>query len=145
MILEISALVASGALLLLVLFLIPSILQMRRTAKSLDETSKTLNDSLPSILVKIDGITSDVSTTSSTIKYRAEDLAEEIDRVIDLVHQGVDLGQNIQQSIKYPISESILSLTATLKGINAFFHVLRQKQQTGEQDFSFDRQKRTAY
>ena len=126
MILEISALIASGALLLLVLFLIPAIIQMRKTAKSLNETTATLNSSLPDILSRVDGITSNVATTSGMLRYRAENLAVEVDRIIDLVHESAELGKTLQQTIKYPLNESIITLTATLKGISTFIHVLRQ-------------------
>ena len=126
MILEISALIASGALLLLVLFLIPAIIQMRKTAKSLNETTTTLNSSLPDIISRVDGITSNVATTSGMLRYRAENLAVEVDRIIDLVHESAELGKTLQQTIKYPLNESIITLTATLKGISTFIHVLRQ-------------------
>ncbi len=126
MILEISALIASGALLLLVLFLIPAIIQLRKTAKSLNETTTTLNSSLPDIISRVDGITSNVATTSGMLRYRAENLAVEVDRIIDLVHESAELGKTLQQTIKYPLNESIITLTATLKGISTFIHVLRQ-------------------
>jgi|GEM_PF-5662458 len=127
MILEISALIASCALVLLVIFLIPSVIQIRRTAKTLDETSQTLNSSLPVIISRIDGITSNISSTSGMLRYRAENLSNELDRVVDLVHEGVDLGESIQNSVKYPFTESMITLAATLKGISTFFHVLRQQ------------------
>lgn len=128
MILEISALIASAALLLLVLFLIPSVVQMRRTAKRLEETSETLNANLPPILSQVHGITSNMTTTSSMLKYRAEDLATEVDRIIDLVHQGADLGKTLQQTLRYPLTESVITLTAMLKGISTFIRVWRQDQ-----------------
>ncbi len=126
MILEISALVASGALLLLVLFLIPTVIQIRKTAKSLDETSKTLNSSLPPIISRVEGISSNVATTTGMLRYRAENLAVEVDRIVDLVHETAELGQALQHTVKYPLRESIITLTATLKGVSTFIHVLRQ-------------------
>ena len=47
---EISVIVLGGSLLLLVLFAIPAILQVRRTVKSVDLALESVNEKLPEIL-----------------------------------------------------------------------------------------------
>ena len=126
MILEISAIVVSAAILLLVLFLIPSILQMRRTAKSLEETSQSLNSRLPVILARVEEITSDVTVTSGMMRYNVRNVSQEVDRVVDLMHQGLDLGETFQETVKHPFTESVITIAAAIRGAQTFFQVLRK-------------------
>ena len=63
------------AFLLMVIFIIPSILQIRRVAKKLSETLETLNRSLPEILKNIDEITFNIRQASNTIHVQVEGLA----------------------------------------------------------------------
>jgi uncharacterized protein YoxC len=125
--LEISAVIVSLAFLLLVIFIIPSVIQLRRTAKSVSETSNTLNQKLPDILVEINDITNDVSTTTDLVKTNVTNMNQATGRLIELIREFTTFGETLQYSLRNPLMESIVTLTAVFKGMNAFINTLKNE------------------
>jgi uncharacterized protein YoxC len=124
---EISLLLIAIAFLLLSIFAIPMLLQVRRTAKSLELTSKTLNQNLPGILTNLDEITTNLTHTSQAVHDQVAGLKNIVDKFQDMADDVVDFERNIRTEIEAPIMETVTTITATIKAIRAFLDALRIK------------------
>jgi uncharacterized protein YoxC len=124
---EISLLIIAIAFMLLVMFAIPSLLQFRRTVKSIELTSKTLNQNLPGILTNIDEITTNLTNASQTVSEQTAGLREVVDKIQDMTDDVVNFERQIRAEIEIPIIETVSTLTAIIRGTKAFIDVLRSK------------------
>jgi uncharacterized protein YoxC len=113
MIIEISVLIASIALLALILFLIPSIIQHRKSAKRIEEVSELLNQKLPSILENIDEITTNLNDMLSNARQQVEKLGGAVDDI-------VDFEKRIKYRVEDPLVETLTTIAAITKAVRAF-------------------------
>ena len=86
------------AVVVLVAFIIPVLLQLRRTIQNLDVTVTTLNQNLPQILKNLDSITENIRQSVSTVRVTVE---ETINRSLPSVLENVDrltstLGKSVE-------------------------------------------------
>jgi uncharacterized protein YoxC len=125
--LGISAFIVSIAFLLFVLFAIPSLLQVRRTAETMATTLRTLNENLPVILKNIEAITTHVSQASSTVNRQIDELSESFRKLQKTLLFLVELGQIVQAGIRVPFLNTVTSLAAVAKGLRVFLSVLSEK------------------
>lgn len=84
---------------ILVILLIPSILQFRKSLKRMDETFKLLNRELPELLTNLNNIGDALSSMSKKMKLMTDDFA--------------DLEQMVVNEIKEPL-QNIVSFIATI-------------------------------
>jgi len=96
---ETSLFILCLAVVVLVVFTIPLLLQLRSTVRNLDTTITTLNQSLPQILKNVDFITENVrqsvhavrATLEETINRSLPSILENVDRLTATVGKSVDL------------------------------------------------------
>ena len=124
---EIGVIVCSIAFLLLVLFAIPSLIQLRKTTRSLEITSKTLNQNLPGILTNLDEITTNLTNTTRSVHEQMEGISQVVEKVQEIADDVVTFERNIRTEIESPIIETVATVTGVLKGVSAFLSVLRTK------------------
>jgi uncharacterized protein YoxC len=124
---EISLLVIAIAFLLLCLFSMPMLLQVRKTAKSFELTSKTLNQNLPGILTNLDEITTNLNQTTQTVYNQVDGLKNIVEKFHDIADDVVDFERNIRAEIEAPIMDTVTTVTATIKAIRAFVDAWRSK------------------
>jgi len=124
---EISLLVIAIAFLLLCLFALPMLLQVRRTAKSFELTSKALNQNLPGILTNLDEITTHMTQTTQSIHDQIDGLKGVVGKFHDIADDVVDFERNIRAEIEAPLMETVTTLTATIKAVRAFVDAWRSK------------------
>lgn len=124
---EIGVLICSIALLLLAIFAVPTILQIRRTAKSAEITFKTVNQNLPGILTNLDEITTNLTATSQSIHQNIDGFKEVIHKFHLVADDVVQFERVVREEIEEPILNTIGTFTGIVKGVNAFFEVWRKK------------------
>lgn len=124
---QISLLIIAIAFFLLVIFLVPSLLQIRRTARSVEMTSRTMNQNLPGILTNIDEITTNLTRTTQSVHQQVEGLAESVQKVRDVVDDVVNFEREIRTEVEPPIVETLATVTAVARGVRAFLDVLRSR------------------
>jgi uncharacterized protein YoxC len=124
---EIGVLLIGIALLLFAVFSIPTLLQLRRTAKSMEQTSKTLNQNLPGILTNIDEITTNLTHVTQSIQTQVEGFQNVVDKIQDVAEDVVQFERGIRNEVGSPIIETIATITAVLKGTRAFLDTLRSR------------------
>ena len=127
MLLEISILIIAIALVLLAIFAIPSLLQIWRTARSIEVSTEILNRDLPSILGNIDQISGDISQTSQRIRREVDSISSAGGKINDLVGDLSGLEDELKYSVILPLRDVVHTLGASVKAMNSFFHVLRSR------------------
>jgi len=124
---EISLLVIAIAFLLLSLFAIPTIVQIRRTVKNAEHTTKILNQNLPGILTNLDEITTNLTQTTQTVNEQVDSLKNVVEKFNSIADDVVDFERNIRAEIEAPIMETVNTVSAVIKATRAFLEVLRIK------------------
>ncbi len=123
MIWEISTLIASIALLILVAFLIPTILQVRRTIKKMEDLSEKLDRDLPDILVNVREISANLSAILQTGRYQAESLGEALDQVRGAMGDIVGFQRRVKREIESPLLRTVDLISAASRAVQTFLVV----------------------
>jgi len=124
---EISLLVIAIAFLLLVIFTIPTIVQIRRTVKNAELTTKILNQNLPGILTNLDEITTNLNQTTQTVHEQVDSLKNVVAKFSYIADDVVDFERSIRSEIERPILDTVNTINAVIKATRAFLEVLRIK------------------
>lgn len=125
MYLEIGMVVLSLVFLLIAAFAIPTLIQIRRTAKSITDTLESLNQSLPSILRNLDETTANINQATNTVNHQVRSLALVVRRVQVALEFLLDVEQIVKASLGHPFIHGMTTATAVLKGFRVFLDVLR--------------------
>ncbi|MDI6727238.1 MAG: DUF948 domain-containing protein [Smithellaceae bacterium] len=128
--LEITVVILSVALLLIVVFAVPFLLQLWRSAKNAAVTLEILNQRLPTILANLEEITLNVRKTTAAVNSRVEEVSAAIQKVQGVVSLAAGLRPLFPARLRMPrgIINKLGTVMAFFKGINVFLEVLR----TGE-------------
>jgi uncharacterized protein YoxC len=128
MYLEIVLIILGIALLLLVIFCIPILLQIWRTAKDIAITLETLNKSLPLLLKNLEDITTSINNSTSAVNREIQSFSRTADRIHLVVSGIVDDIQSITPlAIKSPLYQKLKNAVAIVKGIRVFADVFMKK------------------
>ncbi|MGP8154301.1 MAG: hypothetical protein ACLQBQ_09210 [Smithella sp.] len=135
MYLEIALLILVSILILLLIFCIPILLQIWRTAKDISVTLQTLNQSLPLILKNLEEITTNVNSSTAVINQKIQNFNSASNRSHALVE---DIINNIKYlapiALKLPIFRIIGNVVAIAKGIRVFIDVLLNKEKVNKEE-----------
>jgi uncharacterized protein YoxC len=124
---EISLLIIAIAFLIMVIFAIPALLQIRRTAKNMEITAKTLNQNLPGILTNVDEISSNLTQITQSIHYQVNGVRNVVDKFQKMADDVVDFEQTLREEIESPLMQAISTIAAFTKGARAFTDALRRR------------------
>lgn len=114
--------------LLLVGFAIPVLLQLLRTAKSMNLTLGLLNDRLPSILQNLEEITEGINRTTAVVHRQVEDLAATVKKVQGTVTLLVGLEEILRRGVHLPFTRSLSTAVAVARGVRVFMdHLFRDR------------------
>jgi uncharacterized protein YoxC len=98
-------------------FLIPVLIQIRRTAKDMAETLQHLNQGLPVIMKNLEEITTNINRTSTTVHRQVAELSLTLRRIQGTV--GVFLG--LEEVLRRRVSSrTFRTYLAVVKGVRAF-------------------------
>lgn len=123
---EIDLFVIGLSLLLLAVFAVPALIQLRRTARKMGQTIQTLNQKLPGILADISEIATDIKQTNRCVRELAVNISHTGEKVEHVIEQITDLGQAFREDISIPLAtgakslSAIIAFVAALKGILVF-------------------------
>jgi len=127
MIWEVSLLIFSISFLILVAFLLPTVLQVRRTAQRVESVSENLNQYLPGILGNLDEISENVARMMSYGRSQMEVLGTAVDEVKHMVDDIVHLEKDIRKRIEDPLVETLTTLTAIVKALRSFLDAIKSR------------------
>jgi uncharacterized protein YoxC len=128
MYMEIVLIILGIALLLLVIFCIPILLQIWRTAKDITITLETLNKSLPLLLKNLEDITTNINNSTSVVNREIQSFSRTADRIHLVVSDIVDDIQSITPlAIQSPLYQKQKNVVAIVKGIRVFADAFMKK------------------
>jgi uncharacterized protein YoxC len=126
--LEIVLIIFGIAFLLLVIFCIPILVQVRQTAQDITITLEILNKSLPLLLKNLEDITTNINNSSSVVNREIQSFSSTADRIHLVVSDIVDDVQSITPSaIKSPLFQKLKNVVAIIKGIRVFVDAFIKK------------------
>lgn len=130
MYLEIALIIFGVAMLLLVLFCIPILLKLWRTATEVTVTLQALNERLPGILKNMEEIAENINTSTTAINHQVQKYAETAERfhgVMNGLAAGVEYISPL--ALQSPLFRKVTQLIPVVKGIRVFLNVLAGKQE----------------
>ncbi len=123
MFLEIGVFIIGIVFLLLVVFSIPFLLQLWRSAKSITETLHTLNESLPGILKNLEEITTNINKATQTVNEQIEGLALVTGRIQGFLSVVTDIDNVLRAGLRLPVFKTIRTVIAVITGVRVFLKV----------------------
>ncbi|NIS38218.1 DUF948 domain-containing protein [Candidatus Saccharibacteria bacterium] len=120
MIWEISVLIVSMAILILVAFLVPTIVQFRRSAQKIEEVSANLDRHLPGILANMDEIATNLSAILIASRQQVKSLSTAVEQVRGMVDDVVTIEKRIKYQIEKPLVQTLKTVSAANKAMQVF-------------------------
>lgn len=112
------------ALLVLLSFCVPILIQIWRTSKDIAVTIETLNRSLPSILKNLEDITTNIKSSTGAVNREVQNLANSIGCFQLVVRDVVDDFQHVASvTVNLPQYQMIKNIVAVVKGLRVFVDV----------------------
>jgi len=128
MYLEIVLTILGIAFLLLVIFCIPILMQIWRTAKDITITLETLNKSLPLLLKNLEDITTNINNSTTIVDREIQSFSRTADQIHQVVSDIVDDVKSITPSaIKSPLFLKLKNAVAIVKGVRVFVDAFIKK------------------
>ena len=124
---EISLLIIAISFLLLAIFAIPSLLQIRKSAKSLEMTTKTLNQNLPGLLTNLDELSTNLVKSTQAIHEQIDSLSGIVGKIEHVADDVVDFERTVRAQIEVPLMETVSTVSAVIKATKVFLDALRIK------------------
>ena len=130
MYLEIFLIVSAIAIILLLIFCIPVLIQIWRTTRDVAVTLETINRDLPTILKNLEDITANISSSIAAVNREVQNFSGTIGR-FQLVIKGIvdDIQHITPLAMNSPLVQTIKNVVAVVKGIRVFLEVLLAKEQ----------------
>jgi len=120
MLFEISFLILTLAFVIFSFFSILYLLQLRRTAQSIEEILRSLNKSLPGILTRVDSIAANIADASQILKNQASSLSYSLDKIQNMVDEIILFERMLKKEIETPVMQTIGTCNAIMSGVRAF-------------------------
>jgi len=129
MYLEIILIILIVFLLMLGAFVVPFLMQIRKTLDNVNLALETLNQYLPGILKNIEDITTNVNSITGHVNKQLERFLIPVLRIQTLLLNLVFSLENALHAnmSKFPLFKAARSLPAVLKGLRVFANTLRSK------------------
>ena len=123
MFLEIGVFIISIVFFFLVVFSIPFLLQIWRSAKSITTTLHTLNESLPGILKNLEEITTNINKATYTVNEQIEGLSLVTRRIQGFLSIVTDIENILRAGLRLPVFKTIRNVVAVVTGVKVFLKV----------------------
>jgi uncharacterized protein YoxC len=117
----------SVAFLLFAGLCIPFLLQIWRTAKSMDLTLRIFNQNLPGIMKNLEEITTSVNLTATMVHRQVDDLSLTVRKIQGTLSLVVGVEEILRRSFYLPFAQKVRTSVAVAKGVRLFFDYLLRK------------------
>jgi uncharacterized protein YoxC len=124
MYLEIFLIISGIAIILLLIFCIPVLIQIWRTTRDVAVTLETLNQDLPMILKNLEEITANINNSTAAVNREVQNFTDTIGRFQFVVKNVVNSIENIApKTMNLPVFQTARNVFAVAKGVRAFLYV----------------------
>jgi uncharacterized protein YoxC len=126
MILTISVTVIAAIMVVAVLFLIPILMQIRRTAREVEKTLETARMQIVPLSHDLTVISQEVNGILQSIHRQVDRVEEGITSVRDTAVRLQEFEKEIEEKIESPLLQFAALVSAVSRGVEAFIHILRR-------------------
>lgn len=122
---QISIMIIALAVVVLVGFLIPVIIQLRRSIQTMEKVSKKLDTQLPPIMHNVNQITTNLSAIMSSGRQQVDTLGSAVEEIKGMVDDVVTVERKIKRTLDSRVVKSLVTITAGAKAAQAFIKAMR--------------------
>jgi uncharacterized protein YoxC len=126
MLLTISVTVIAGVMVIAVLFLIPSLMQIRRTAREVEKILETARMQIVPLSHDLTVISQEVNGILQSIHRQVDRVEEGVINVRDTAVRLREFEREIEEKIESPLLELATLVSAVTRGVEAFVRMLRR-------------------
>jgi uncharacterized protein YoxC len=123
MFLEIGVFIISIVFLLLVVFSIPFLLQIWRSAKGITATLHMVNENLPGIHKNLEEISTNINKATYTVNEQIEGLALVTRRIQGLLNVVLEIDNIFRAGVRLPVLKTFRNVLAVATGVKVFLKV----------------------
>jgi uncharacterized protein YoxC len=123
MIIDIAIAVLAGALALLALYTIPTVIQLKGTLAQFESLARNAEQKLDPLIEKVDSIAENTEEITKSLK---NELAE-VDAIIEQVHRITNGIANMSQSIQNIVPSATNRTKGLISGFTSALQILRDK------------------
>jgi uncharacterized protein YoxC len=128
MYLEIFLIISGIAIILLLIFCVPVLIQIWRTTRDVAVTLETLNQDLPMILKNLEEITANINNSTAAVNREVQNITDTIGRFQSVIKNVVNNIENIApKTMKLPVFQTVKNVVAVARGVRAFLEVFFSK------------------
>ena len=126
--LDVGLIILGVAVLLLVIFCIPVLVNLWRAVQNVAVTLETLNSNLPAILKNLEEISSNINNSTTTVNREIQNISSTVDRFHLVMTDVADNVHNIApRVVQSSAVRTVKNAIAVAKGISVFLNVLSGK------------------
>ena len=118
------------AVLLVAAFIIPVLLQLQRTAKSMSLTLQLLNQNLPGILKNVEEMTANANRTTTIVAREVEELSLTIQKLQGTLGLIVGVEEIVRRNLHLAFGHKVRTSMAVVKGARVFLDHLLSKRRS---------------
>ncbi len=122
---QISIMIIALAVVVLVGFLIPVIIQLRRSIHTMEKVSKKLDTQLPPIMQNVNQITTNLSAIMNSGRQQVDTLGGAVQEIKGMVDDVVSVERKIKRTLDSRVVRSLVTITAGAKAAQAFIKAMR--------------------
>lgn len=126
MLLTISVTVIAGVMVIAVLFFIPSLMQIRRTAREVEKILETARMQIVPLSHDLTVISQEVNGILQSIHRQVDRVEEGVINVRDTAVRLREFEREIEEKIESPLLELATLVSAVTRGVEAFVRMLRR-------------------
>ena len=122
---EIILLIICVALLVVVGYAVPLLIQIRKTAERAAQTLGAVNQRLPAIMTNLEEITTNVNRVAQTAGRQVEDFALTLDKINGVMNFYLEKELVFRQRVSIPVAHAFRTYGAVIKGALVFLDSLK--------------------
>ncbi len=126
MLLTISVSVIAASIVLFVIFLVPVLLQIRRTSHELEKLFETARMQVTPLSHDLTAISLEIKGILQTLRRQVDKVEDGINTVRDAALRLKALQEEVQQIVEIPLLELASLVRGVSRGVEAFLRVLRR-------------------
>ena len=127
LLLVILEIIALAALSVLSLYLITVLIRVRNILTVVEHDVREVSARAMPILENLESITDNIKKVTDNIDEQVEIIKHSINSVKQIADNIVDFERRVQAQIEEPVMETVGTITAIIKGVQAFFSRLRSQ------------------
>lgn len=126
MVLTISVAVIAASIVLFIAFLIPVLLQIRRTSRELEKLFDTARMQVTPLSHDLTAISLEIKGILQSVRRQVDKAEDGITAVRDAAFRLKEFQAEIEQTIERPLLELAALVRAVSRGVETFLHILRR-------------------